>query len=294
MGVFYGLSAAIGWGVGDFFITCLTRRVGTQRAVAYTQVLSLLTWAALFVAAGRNSGSGSGDARFWLLALVAGLCHVAGIVLTYRAFEIGTLSLVSPIASGFAVVTALLALASGERPTPGALTGALLLFAGVVLATRTPPAAAAPDEETARSLPRLAGVGHALGSALAFGVMFWLFDSITPALGVTTPLVILKTLASLAALIGLRRSSEQAPAPGAGGVASAWPLALGVAAVDTLAWIAFVLGTRTQHTTIVTALASLFSVVTVLLAWGFLRERLAPNQWAGVGVILLGVLLVSF
>ena len=65
------------------------------------------------------------------------------------------------------------------------------------------------------------------------------------------------------------------------------------ALLDTLAFVAFNLGIGSAYTSIVTALASLFSAVTVLLAWAILRERLAPAQWAGVAVILAGVLLVS-
>ncbi len=34
-------------------------------------------------------------------------------------------------------------------------------------------------------------------------------------------------------------------------------------------------------------------VVTVLLAWIFLRELLAAHQWTGVAIILGGILLVS-
>ena len=44
MGILYGLFAAIFWGVGDFLITHLTRRVGTLLALAAIQVLSLLGW----------------------------------------------------------------------------------------------------------------------------------------------------------------------------------------------------------------------------------------------------------
>ena len=40
-------------------------------------------------------------------------------------------------------------------------------------------------------------------------------------------------------------------------------------------------------------MTSLFSAVTVLMAWVILRERLSRAQWAGVAVILFGVLLVS-
>ena len=39
--------------------------------------------------------------------------------------------------------------------------------------------------------------------------------------------------------------------------------------------------------------SSLFSAVTVLLAWLVLRERLAPTQWFGILLILGGVTLVG-
>ncbi len=280
MGVILGLTAAVCWGIGDFLITYLTRRIGTARAMVLTQTLSLLAWLGLLLAGGHSPGGGGGA---WALALASGFCHVLGLLLTYRAFEIGTLSLVSPIASGFAVVTALLAFASGERPAASALAGAGFLFLGVVLATRPPGGA---EKKT------LAGVPHALGSALAFGVMFWMLDFVTPRLGPVWPLLVLKVMASGSALLALR-PGRAASAPGRPAAGAVWPLALGVAAADTLAWIAFLFGVRPEYTTIVTALASLFSAVTVLLAWALLRERLAPNQWVGVAVILLGVLLVS-
>jgi uncharacterized membrane protein len=43
----------------------------------------------------------------------------------------------------------------------------------------------------------------------------------------------------------------------------------------------------------VTALASLFSVVTVVLAAALLKERLNRPQWIGIVVIFAGILLVS-
>ena len=79
-----------------------------------------------------------------------------------------------------------------------------------------------------------------------------------------------------------------------GTLVRAIPLALiGAGLCDNLAFVAFNTGLSNTHTSIVTALASLFSAVTVLLAWAILRERLSIGQWAGVSVILIGVLLVS-
>jgi drug/metabolite transporter (DMT)-like permease len=302
MGIFYGLMAALCWGVGDFWITALTRRVGTPKTMFSIQILSLAFWI-VFLMIQPNAPHVA--TVFWALAVAAGVFHVLGLVCTYKAFEIGTLALVSPIMSGFAVVTALLALMSGERPPIPALTGTALLIAGVVLATRAP-------AETQHKT--LAGVPQALLSALAFGVMFWMFDFIQPKLGFIWPLLILKAMATSNGWLGLRAAQKQTAAiqdistedtfsvsPPATDSNSRdsdsrgtiWLLAFGAAAADTLAWVAFIYGTRTEYVTIVTALASLFSAVTVLLAWALLRDRLALNQWAGVAVILLGILLVS-
>jgi drug/metabolite transporter (DMT)-like permease len=63
--------------------------------------------------------------------------------------------------------------------------------------------------------------------------------------------------------------------------------------LDTAANIAYNIGIATALTSVVVTLSSLFSAVTVLLAWVVLRERLALWQWAGVLTILLGVLLVN-
>ena len=72
-----------------------------------------------------------------------------------------------------------------------------------------------------------------------------------------------------------------------------WLWVVPVALLDTAANIAYNIGITTALTSVVVTLSSLFSAVTVLLAWVVLRERLALWQWVGVLTILLGVLLVN-
>lgn len=113
-----------------------------------------------------------------------------------------------------------------------------------------------------------------------------------PKLGYAWPLVLLKAMAAGSSLLLLRMRRE----PGGGAPrfgARVVLLAAGAAVADTLAWGAYFLGTASSYVSVVTALASLFSVVTVILAWRFLRERLAAHQWAGVAIILAGIALVS-
>lgn len=284
MGVLFGVAAAVCWGLGDYFITILTRRVGTVAALLSVQALSLAAWLAFLVATPTSLAGTPG--LLWLLAATA-VCHVLGLAFVYRAFEVGTLSIVSPISAGFAVVTAVLALGTGERPPAMALIGACLLVGGVFLATRPPSTPDAPR-------PTLAGVPEALLSALAFGTMFWLFYFyVQPKLGYAWPLVSLKVLAVASTLLVFLRRRPAVAAPTRPSLGLVVTLAVAAAGADTAAWLAYIAGTTAAYATVVTALASLFSVITVLLAWAFLRERLAMHQWTGVAVILVGILLVS-
>ena len=130
---------------------------------------------------------------------------------------------------------------------------------------------------------------EAIGVALCFGISFWALDFVTPALGILWPVLVLRIVEAVAVVLFLLRRRTP-PARLTRGMAA---LVLAAAVLDTLAYVAFNLGIGSAYTSIVTALASLFSAVTVLLAWAILRERLAPAQWAGVAVILAGVLLVS-
>jgi len=285
VGVLLGVAAAVCWGLGDYFITKLTRRVGTTAALLSVQILSLAAWLVFLIATPARSAAT--PELWWLLAATAA-CHVLGLVFVYRAFEVGTLSIVSPISAGFAVVTAILALGTGERPPAIALIGACLLVGGVILTTRP---SSAPDAPR----PTMAGVPEAILSALAFGTMFWLFYFyVQPKLGYAWPLVSLKALAVGSTLLVFLRRRPAESAPERSGRGQLAILALAAAIADTVAWLAYIGGTSAAYATIVTALASLFSVVTVLLAWIFLRERLAAHQWTGVAIILGGILLVSF
>ena len=277
MGIVYGIAAALCWGASDFVVTHVSRAIGVRHTFFYVQLVGMVLAGALLL---YRPGAPAPTPLVWLLVVGIGLFNVIGTLLLYRSFAIGTLALVSPIASGFAVVSALLALLAGERPARLALLGALLLVGGVVVVSRSPH-----DRQAAT----LAGVPEALGVTLCFGVSLWALDYVTPALGILWPVLVLRCV-ELVCAIGLLARQRALPARLN---APRWVLVVLGALLDTLAFIAFNMGLGSAYTTIVTALASLFSAVTVLLAWVFLRERLAPAQWAGVAVILCGVLLVS-
>jgi drug/metabolite transporter (DMT)-like permease len=286
IGVLLGLAAAFCWGTSDFLAARVARGIGALRALLLTQSMGLFAVGAILCWEGKVPEV---TVHVVLTMLGIGLCQAVAVFLFYRAFEIGKLSLVAPITSGFAVVTAILALLSGEHPGRLALGGAVLLVMGVLLVTSQHREQNTEDEAVdVRST--LHGVPEAIAAAFLYGTVFWGLDFVVPTLGPFWPLASLRVVA-LTCLFGVFFLLR--PAAPTESIHRLWWPAVGVAAADTFAWLAFNLGTQNADVSIVTALSSLYSAIAIfygLLVW---RERLLRVQWLGVGLILMGVLLVG-
>lgn len=274
--MWYGLIAALGYGTADVVATASARRSGVMPTLLAIQVAGSV---AVGVALMLDGTSPTGPAWAWLLAVALASLNFAGMLLLYRAFAIGTLSLVSPIASGFAVVTAGLAFLSGERPPQLALVGTAALITGVALVSGVTSTAGATR----------AGVPEAIGAALSLGAFYWGLGVIIPEMGVLWPVLVSRVVQAFIAL-GVLWARPTMP-----GVPARPSLQLCVVAgiLDTVALVAFNVGVESAFTTTTTAITSLYSVVTVFLAWVLFRERLAPGQWGGVVAVIAGIFIVS-
>jgi drug/metabolite transporter (DMT)-like permease len=314
-GIAFGLVAALCWGVADFCARGSSRIGGTFLTLFYVEIVATLGMLALNLPL-RLISFAHATPGMVALAIVINLAILGGAALLYRAFTIGTLSLVSPIAASFAALTALLALLSGERANPLQLIGIVLTVVGVTVASTVPASNAdsAQAHEPKASVHAgrwgmAPGLVEALGAMLVFGVCYWALRFPVAALGGTTTVFIAKladtVVVVLIALVGLLFYRGRGHAQQGGSVERApwyvirrparafWPWVVGVALLDTAANVAYNVGITVSLTAVVSVISSLFSAVTVLLAWVFLRERLARWQWAGVGAILVGILLVS-
>ena len=283
-----GLLAAVLFGAADFVARNVSRRIGAYRALFVSQCVGLVGLS-LFLGATHGWPAHAPRAA-WGWAAVAGALEIAAALALYRAFSVGTLALVAPIAASFGAVAALLSLLGGERLSGPAWLGVALTAAGIALASvpASPgavPAGAAPAGETGATR----GLGWALLAAGGFGAAFWLLGTrANPALGGTVPVWVVRVLgvvllAGLAAPLG---RSLRLPAGALGG-----GILLGL--LDTGAMVCVGLGLNIGPISVVAVLTSLASPVTILLALVFLRDRLARHQWVGVGVILAGVVLIN-
>jgi uncharacterized membrane protein len=277
LGIFYGLLTAFGFGTADFFVTRTARRVGTLRSLYLIQIFGL---AALLLVALIGGEEPPPRSLAWLIILVLSVIDFGGMFLLYRSFTIGSLAICSPIAASYAVVTGILALATGERPPDLVLVGAAVLVIGVAVVA---------GGTGSMSGVTLAGVPEALGAALILGFFYWGVDSVVDDLGWLWPVAVNRAVMLVCAAAILLGRGEASPRPELG---AGLPL-LAAALLDTLGAISLNLGLERSFTTTTAALGSLYSAVAVVLAWLVLRERLSRPQWAGIAVILAGILLVS-
>lgn len=289
MGIFLGLLAALGYGTADFMARGSTRRIGTIRTLFYMQFIGALAIGAYLLASGELARISAGiDPEMWLLALFTALLGVASSIMLYRSFEVGVISIVSPIAASCAGITVILALFSGETLTPTPAVGIIASLAGVVLASISTPGAA--DEARASRWTIPSGVWLAVSAAVGYGVTFWLVGFyVAPVFGGIMPVLVLRwtTIAVLLLAAIMIHLNLRPPHM------NAWLPIVGVGVLDTIGFVASTSGVLTEQVSIVAVLSSLFSAVTVLLAWLFLREQLAWTQWLGISIILGGIVLVS-
>jgi drug/metabolite transporter (DMT)-like permease len=282
MGILWGFVAALGWGTADFIARGASVRLGAYRALLYAQCVSAVCLALIVAWSPAVKDITAGVLT--LAALLGGL-NTAGVLLLYRALAIGQVAIVAPVSSSFAAVTLALSLFMGDPIAPGKVAGLLLMVVGVLLASS--PYSEWSETDAVRRYTR--GVPEALGAALVLGLMFWGLKYVVPGLGPWVPVLAGRVMALilLPALAWPLQQSIALPSQ------ATWPGLLAIGLLDAGANVGYNVGLHSDAPGVVAVLGSLFSPITVILAFVFLRERLAARQWVGVGVIFVAVAAIG-
>jgi drug/metabolite transporter (DMT)-like permease len=275
LAVLLALASSVTWGIADFGGGLVSRRLST---VAVTVVSQTAGFAALLIVFGARGAHL--DGRSFAIGLAAGAGGGAGLAAFYRALAVGTMSIVSPIVACGAVVPFAISIATGERPSTLALAGAGVALAGAVLASA--------EERRAAARERAHAVALAAVAAGALG-LFTYFLGLGSREGTALSTLVGARVGSLTLLLVLALALR---APLRLGRQALLPVAA-VGLCDVSANALFALASGHGLLALVSVLGSLYPVMTVLLAYVFLDERLTPLQLAGVGVAVAGVAALS-
>ena len=312
VGIGFGLVTALSWGLSNYLSKRMIDQIGLQRTLFYSFLVGSLFLALFFLLVDGESVQWS--LSIFYLTLLASFLSLMGFLSIYYGFKIGSLSVVATISSGWAVVTVALSLLFlHEMPEPWQQAGIIVTLGGVMLvayrgqSVRNSPSlmtwlrdpvcgewtgknrggswqADSLSEGKAGTL----GVLPAFCSVLFFGSCYFLMKIITDPLGPILPILIARALGVLVLSLLLLLQGELWNFPRA----YLGTLAF-IGLLDAGGFIAFNMGMKTTMVSIVSPVASLLTLVTVLLARFYLGERLVANQQVGFWLTLIGVLLLS-
>jgi drug/metabolite transporter (DMT)-like permease len=275
LGIALALASSVAWGTSDFLGGLRSRRMSALTVLLVSQPVGLVLALTFALAAGGDSLS----ARDAAIAAGAGATVVMALGAFYRAMALGSVTVVATIGALGVLVPVAAGLIQGDRPGVLQAIGALAGIAGVVLVAREP------DPEW-RAASRVA-IGLAALAALGFGTFFLGLDLSSGPRPAWT-IVAARTggvVTLLVAAAFARPSMRIEPA--------LLPSLVAIGVFDVLANSLFAVATNHGLLSLVAVAGSLYSAVTVLLAWFVLGERLALPQRAGVVVALVGVGLIA-
>jgi len=267
------LGASLAWGVADFVGPLWGRTWGALRVLLWAQVGGVVAIA--IAVALRGQGPHGWEI---VLAVPAALSGTLGLYAYYRGMAVGAMSVVAPIAGVSAVVPVVFGIATGDRLSAAQVAGIVCAIAGVGLASIE-------HQEGTRRIA--AGVGLAALAAIGFGFYFPPMHAAGSTDFWWASLLFRTTaFAVVAAAVAVRHPPLRLRPRDLAVV-----VAVGIG--DTLGNVLFAASSSHGLVSLTSVLASLYPIVTVLLAAAVLHEHVAASQRAGIVLTLTGVVLIS-
>ena len=274
-----GLTAACAWAVHDL----LVRKIGQEAAILPMMLVVLAAGSVALVGPAMIWGSwGQMTGPALGYAIGAGFAYVLGMGGLYRAFSLAPVRLVAPILGSFPMISLGFAAIAGKAVSAAEVAAVLAIVGGIAVVALT-----SGEGHAGTSRPGTAMLWSAAGT-VGFATTFW-FAQESARLGGEWPAILLPRLVALVLVAGLA-VMNRSPVGQAGGSGR---LLVMMGVLD-----AFAIGLVTASASLpnpeyAAISSSLFGVLTILLAWRILQERVAPMQWAGIVTVFVGIAVLS-
>jgi drug/metabolite transporter (DMT)-like permease len=278
-----GLLSALSYGIADYISQVAGRTIGVWRTSFYYYLIGFVALSiGLFVQPEVKDSVRAVPFSAWEAAVGSGLMLLCAVLLFTQGLVKGHIAVVAPITATYGAVTTCLSVIVGERFSPQALAGLMLIISGASIVTL-------PGSSDSRSRGR-SGLGWAIAASLAYGIGFWLQGTfVVPQLGPLVPIWLVYAVGLFT--LGVFFVARAVPLTPPNRVAQFIPT-LWASIFSIVGFIALTVGLGTTHVAVVVALSSLTSAVTVLLARTFSTMRLSWHQWVALATIVGGLVLI--
>jgi drug/metabolite transporter (DMT)-like permease len=269
------LCASLSLGVGDFLGGVKARVMPSLLVMAASQPFGL---AALAIAVAVRGTGIPGDEVAW--SALSAVLGTIGLLAFYRGMAVGAISVVAPIAALSAAIPVIWGVAvSGDQVHGLQAIGFIAAVGGSVAASL---------ERRPERTQLARGVGWAAVAMLGFGAYFVPMHAASTQDWLWPAFLFRCTSVTLVYSVVLARRLRPT------GLRAHWPGLIAIGFLDTGGNALFAAASsRHGLLSVVSVLASLYPVVTVLLARIVLGERVQRTQDAGVLLVLAGVVLIT-
>ena len=275
--IFLALFSSLLWGSSDFEGGRLAKRLPAIAVTGISQAIGLLFGLVLIIATGQWRAAAFGHHGYFFPAVIAGVSGYLGLVALYAGLASGRMGVVSPISSLCAIIPVSVALLTGEHVPYLKGIGIAIALLGAFFAS---------GPEISQGLP-LRPLLLAFGAAVGFGTALTFMAKGSLSSAVMTMVMMRVTTLTMSGAVAVKYRTL-------GGVTKAdLPKLIYVGIADFSANV--LLGIASTHglVSIVMVLGSLFPIMTAVLAFKILHERLHRVQYAGIVMAVVGVAIIS-
>lgn len=281
----FALSAAFFYGIADFLGGLGSRRAAALPVAAISQAAGWLTLlvAVLLIPSALPGTKG----LIWGVA--GGISSAAFLTLFYYLLSVGRMGIVAPVAAVWAVIVPVAAgMLFGERPGSTVMAGIIVAMAATVMMSGGD--SGSPVNASSPPTGKLAGLAVVAG---ILGGLYFVSLERAGDDGGFWPLFIARLTSTIITVIALwltrRRSLPGENRPITRAVV--WP-AFSSGVLDSTGSTFYVLAVRQELLSVAATLVSLYTGVTVVLAWIILREKLRTRHLVGMALAGLAIVLI--
>lgn len=284
LSVLLGIGGMFGWGIYDFLGGVFSKQIGSFKSLFWSQAAGLIFLLLLAVAFTAES---TFPILIIILIPVAAVAYSAGYLFFFKGFEKGSMPIIAATMNLWAVFTMLFAyIFMGQRLTAAQTIGVIMIISGATLATINW------GDIKSQRFQLQSGVRETIIGAFFFGIFWnfseiiseevgWLLTTLLVKLGIVLFLMIFSFAAGQkVGLINISTKTKYAI------------FFMGVIEVSAVALVNY--GLAIGDAILITPIASALSIVTISLAFIFLKDKVSRFQGFGIATAVAGIIVTAF
>jgi drug/metabolite transporter (DMT)-like permease len=277
MSAILALFSSLLWGAADFLGGNLTKKYKAVAVTAASQSFGLLIGIFVVVVTSSWKTPTLNWDGYVIPGVLAGMMGFIGLVAFYASLASGRMGVVSPISALSVFIPLTIAFISGEKPTTLQIIGIAVALVGGFCAT-------GPELKGGSSLRPII---YAVIAAFSFGSAVALLTKGSQVSPIMTMTTMRSTTFIFAILLVIRFRSV------GGFKKDDIPILFAIGAADFFGNLLLGIATTKGLVSLAVVLGSLYPIVTSLLAFKFLKERLHRIQYFGIVFAVIGIVFIS-